>query len=75
MYVEPKGVTIATELTESLSFKVTTGSRYLGGFIGEKGAQTEWIRGKVEKWVKGASQIATLAATHPQQAHIAFTKS
>ena len=75
LIVEPKGVARALELTKSLSFKVATGSRYLRGFIGEKGGQTEWIRSKVEKWTEGASQIATLAATHPQQAHIAFTES
>ena len=35
----------------------------------------EWIWDKVEKWAEGASQLSTLAATHPQQAYIAFMKS
>ena len=63
------------ELTVSHSFNVTTNLRYLGEFISEKGTQMEWIKDKVEKWTKGASQLALLAATHPQQAHVFFTKS
>ena len=65
LIVEPKGVERAMALTKSLSFKVTTGLRYLGGFIDEKGAQTEWIQSKVEKWVEGATQIELIATTHP----------
>ena len=41
LIVKLKGVARATEFTESFSFKVTTGLRYLGFFICKKGAQTE----------------------------------
>jgi hypothetical protein len=34
---------------EHHAFTITTGSRYLGGFIGEK-AQDIWIKKKVAKW-------------------------
>ena len=51
-----------------------TGFRYAEGFIGKEGDQTEWIRGKVEKWAYGALQLASLAAIYPQQVHVAFTK-
>ena len=43
-------------------------------FIRKKGAQNEWIKSKVKKWAEDASQLAFLAATHPQQAHVVFTK-
>ena len=49
LIVSPKRVELAKELARSQSFKVTTGSRYLGEFIREKGAQTEFIRSKVKK--------------------------
>ena len=75
LIVESKEMVRAKELSGSYSFDVTTGTRYLGSFIGEKGAQTEWIKGKVEKWAKGLSQFTSLAATHLQQTHVTFTKS
>ena len=64
LIVEHKGVARATKLIESFSFKVTTGLGYLGIFISERGAQIEWTRSQVENWEEGATQIATLTATH-----------
>ena len=29
---------------KDLGFKITTGSRYLGGFIGEAAPQEEWVQ-------------------------------
>ena len=58
LIVKPAGVEQTKELVELDYFNVTSGLRYLGGITGEKGAQTEWIKTKIEKWAEGASDIA-----------------
>ena len=54
---------------------MTTKSQYLGGYIVKPSNQLAWIQVKVQKWADGATEIAKLAVTHPQQAYVAFTKS
>ena len=55
LIVNPTSVERAKDLTGLHTFKVITGLRYLGEFIGEKEAQTDWIKRKSEKWANGAS--------------------
>ena len=35
-----------------LTFNIEHRSRHLGGFIGEKSLETEWISAKVSDWVE-----------------------
>ena len=45
-----------------MNFKITTGSRYLGGFIGEDSALREWIQGKTETWAEAVTELASNAS-------------
>ena len=58
-----------------LQFKVQPGHRYLGGFIGEKDAFDEWIQEKVEDWMKGVIELASVAKAYPQSAYAALQRS
>jgi hypothetical protein len=58
-----------------VGFKVTTGSRYLGGFIGETTAKEEWIDSLVEEWIKDVESLSIAAIDFPQAAYAAFQKS
>ena len=40
-----------------LGFKVTMGSRYLGGFIGEDSALREWIQEKTKFWEEAVADL------------------
>jgi hypothetical protein len=58
-----------------LGFKVTKGSRYLGGFIGEESALQEWILEKTKLWEDAVVDLASAAASHPQAAYSGLQKS
>jgi hypothetical protein len=44
-----------------LDFKVTTGHRYLGGFLGDKDALTAWIQEKANNWAEAVKELASPA--------------
>jgi hypothetical protein len=58
-----------------LGFKVTTGSRYLGGFIGEEDNQDEWLEELTEKWTSAIGELVLAAKLYPQFAYCGLNKS
>jgi hypothetical protein len=50
------------------SFKVTTGSRYLGGFIGDDIALQTWLRDKVKGWEEAVADLASVTPNFPHNA-------
>jgi hypothetical protein len=56
-------------------FKVTTGSRCLGGFVGEDSALGNWIREKNKFWEEAVADLASAAPNFPQAAHSRLQKS
>jgi hypothetical protein len=49
----------------SQQFKITTGERYLGGYIGAKEEQNKWIKEKVVGWAVVVSELAKVAVRYP----------
>ena len=64
----------ALEYFQDLSFTVTTGSRYLGGFIGEDAPLREWLRSKTEDWEAAISELASVCQKYPQSAYSGLQK-
>ena len=58
-----------------MGIKVVTGSRYLGGYIGERAAEAAWVQGKVEGWAASVKTLAGVARKHPQSAYAGLQKS
>jgi len=58
-----------------LGFKVTTGHRYLGGFIGEKEALQEWIEELTKNWSQAVADLASVAKAYPQTTYAGLQKS
>ena len=58
-----------------LNFKVKTGDRYLGGFVGEDFTREEWLKDKISNWEYGIDQLAMVAANYPQSAYAGLQKS
>jgi hypothetical protein len=73
--VPQENLTDAMIAFEDHEFTITTGSRYLGGFIGEKEAQDIWIQEKVAKWADAVEELASVAVDYPQSAYTALQKS
>jgi hypothetical protein len=42
-------------------FRITTGEWYLGGYIGAKKEQDEWIEEKAASWATTVSELAKVA--------------
>ena len=55
------GITITTE-----------GKRHIGAVIGTEKFKEDYIKGKVEKWVKDVEQLANIAEEDPQAALSAY---
>ena len=61
LVVKPQMVERAKAQFAHLGFKVVTGTRYLGGHIGDKAACTQWVDEKVMGWVAGVKALSKLA--------------
>jgi hypothetical protein len=58
-----------------LGFKVTSGHRYLGGFLSEKDALTAWIQEKAHIWAEAVKELASVAKNYPQTAYSGLQRS
>ena len=65
----------ARELEAELHFEISTGNRYLGGFIGGPTAFDKWITSKADDWVYSIEQLSEVAANYPQAAYCGMQKS
>ena len=50
-------------------FKVYTGTRYLGGFIGDDRYKRYWMREHTLTWEKNIGTISKTADKHPQKSY------
>ena len=56
-------------------FKIVTGYRYLGGFVGESQKQTLFIQDRIKNWIAGVDDLARAAVKYPQTAYAGLQKS
>jgi hypothetical protein len=77
LIVRSTNLTTAQSLLEahSLNFQLSTGDRFLGGFVGEASTRDEWLKKRISEWVSGVEQLAAVAATEPQTAYAGLQKS
>ena len=73
--VAEQNVPRATENFRGMGIQVVMGSRYLGGFVWERGTETQWVRTKVEGWAKLVKTLARVACKHPQSVYAGLQKS
>jgi hypothetical protein len=67
---------VAKSTFHDLRFKVTTGSRYLSGYIGSQADRELWgVREKVTFWTSAVTDLAFVALSHPQTAFAGLQKS
>lgn len=65
----------AKELFDQLNVEVVLANRFLGGCIGREDGVRDFVGAKVTFWVGAIKRLAEAAATYPQSAYSAFTKS
>ena len=66
LIVPPHSLEDAETAFADLDFKVTTGSSYLGSFIGEMDSRVTWIQEKVANWSETVKELASVADNLPQ---------
>ena len=54
---------------------MTNGCRYLGGYVGEKHLEKEWIDGKVENWVESIECLSPFASLVPQSTYAGMQRA
>ena len=65
LVVSENNVPQAKEYFRGMGVQVVTGSRYLGGFIGERETEDQWIQAKVEGWLESVRTLVGVARKHP----------
>ena len=65
----------AKTVLAEFDFQYSTGSRYVGGFIGDAESQSEWLEPKIQQWVKGVEALARVAHRFPQTAYAGLVQS
>ena len=75
LVVSEHNVPRATEYFRGMGMKIVTGSRYLGGFVGERGTERKWVKTKVEGWAESVKMFTGVAHKHPQSVYAGLQKS
>ena len=68
MVVAPGNVSRAEEFFRGLGIKLVTGNRYLGGYIGDRGAERGWLAEKIRGWAEPVDILAGVSRKHLQLA-------
>ena len=71
----PRNVSQSEEFFRGAGLKVLTGSKYLGGFIGEGEAEKNWLAWKVAGWADSVETLAGFSRKHSQSAYAGLQKS
>ena len=75
LVVGPSFVNQATSMFSDLGIKVVSGSRFLGGFVGEHSMASDYVTQKVKMWVDCVKRLSDVAKLQPQAAHAAVSRS
>ena len=75
LVLEEKYITHAKDMFENVGIKVVTNQRMLGSVIGDEDGKLAHVKRKVQKWVEDIDSVTRIAASQPQAACTAFTKS
>ena len=75
LVVSEQNVPRAKEYFCGMGVHVVTGSRYLGGFVGEWETEGQWVQDKVEGWAESVRTLSGVDRKHPQSAYAILQKS
>ena len=59
----------------SSRLRISSGTRYLGGFLGDPAAFLPWLTAKVQTWAAAVDTLAAACALFPQSAYCGLQKS
>ena len=56
-------------------FRVCTGARYFGGYIGDDESKRDWLRDHTLTWENNINMISETAGKYPQESYAAVVRS
>ena len=65
----------ASDLFRDLGISVVTGSRFLGGFVGERSLAADFVSNKVRVWCECIQSLSDVAISEPQASFAALARS
>ena len=65
----------ASDLFRDLGISVVTGSRFLGGFVGEQSLAADFVSNKVRVWCECIQSLSDVAISEPQASFAALARS
>uniref|UniRef100_A0A8D8WJ63 Reverse transcriptase domain-containing protein n=1 Tax=Cacopsylla melanoneura TaxID=428564 RepID=A0A8D8WJ63_9HEMI len=75
LVVKPEYQEEAETVFEGLNVNVVTGTRFLGGVIGNEDQRKDYVKEKVTMWISCVNQLSIAAEKSPQAAFSVMTKS
>ena len=75
LVVKEPFISIAKELFVDLGINISTSGRLLGGVVGDISGKESFVTDKVKEWSGLIHKLSSIAATQPQAAFAALTKS
>ena len=66
LIVHPENLEARNEFGAGHIFKVGTGARYLGSYIGDKDYKIDWMRERTLTWEKNINTISKATGKYPQ---------
>ena len=65
----------AEKFLRGMGIAVVTGTRYLGGFVGDWDSETKWLYEKVQEWAELDMTLLGVARKHQKSAYAGLQKS
>ena len=72
--MHPKNIEVGELFGRNCGFKVCTGARYLGGYIGDDVTKGDYIKKRTEKWERDIHVIIKTTDKCPQDIYTALTR-
>ena len=75
LVVAPRNVAMAEEFFKGMGVMMVAGSRYLGGYIGDKETEDIWLNKKVKGWEDSTKKLMGVACKNLYSAYTGLQKS
>ena len=69
MILRPDNIEAGKVSREHHKFRVCTGARYLGGYIGDDESKTDWLRESTLTWERNINTISKTVGKYPQESY------
>ena len=67
LIVHPENIEARKNFRERHGFRVCTGARYLGGYIGDDKSKRDWLTERTLKWENNVNTISKSAGKYPRR--------